>query len=100
MYCFVDAISSAYLGLRFPGKDEQNAIAHLANVDECYIKGHDSGVEGDRSWVQSRYVACARFSSVIQRADVNSYQPMEGLAMTAHTRTVAILIKRDRGVRT
>lgn len=56
-------MQNTHLRFRFPSEDKQEAIANLADVDEQYIDGHHPGVKGDRGWVQSRYVACARLSN-------------------------------------
>lgn len=51
-----------YLCIRVPGKDEQETVAQLEEVDEDDIDGEPGWVWRDRSWVELNDANCARWS--------------------------------------
>lgn len=102
----VSAISTrsgraCHLGVRVLGQHEQETITDLEEVDEEDVDGEPCRMGRDRSRVQSDDADWGITIPVRVRCKERMrYAPMDGLTMTEHTSTVAILTKSDSGVNT
>ena len=85
------------LCVRVPGKDEEETVADLEEVDEDDVDGEPSGMGGDRRRVETDDVDWAGQGQVEKEG---CHAQMDGLTMDAQTSTQTMLAESDSGVST